>query len=150
MISLKRLNRSLISWRKRTISKKEGQIAMLRSVEAVTAFRLAAVKDGWTQKRLYSNETLTRAFKLTRDGYVIQGIARPGPHGDLHCWGPDGLAINLPMTYPDFVFFKDMLRHCNNCGKKDVDTVRYSFAGRCCNECLPEMRRIHEGPGWCD
>lgn len=25
---------------------------------------------------------------------------------------------------------------------------RFSFAGRACAACIPEMRRVHERPGW--
>lgn len=39
---------------------------------------------------------------------------------------------------------------CPVCGKvvPYKDQKRYSFAGRCCPECLPEMQKKYEQPGW--
>lgn len=39
---------------------------------------------------------------------------------------------------------------CPVCGKEIPfkDQERYSFAGRCCKECLPAMKDKYEQPGW--
>jgi hypothetical protein len=125
-------------------------------IESVRQFRDAAAADGWSIEGTYEpSESIDRASRLTRDGFVMQIITRDniGKGGSkhfeasVHIWGPDGLAI----TPPNFYDFKEMVartRRCSACKAEDVDTVRYSFAGRCCNACLPEMRMRHEKPGW--
>lgn len=46
--------------------------------------------------------------------------------------------------------------NCMNTGAREpellvpVATKSYSFAGRACEQCVPELRRIHEQPGWND
>ena len=42
------------------------------------------------------------------------------------------------------------LEKCPVCGKavKYKDQHTFSFAGRCCADCLPRMRKEHEYPGW--
>ena len=45
---------------------------------------------------------------------------------------------------------KAEMNKCPVCGK-DISIAkqeRYSFAGRCCPDCLPEMKKQHEYPGW--
>lgn len=45
---------------------------------------------------------------------------------------------------------KIALSTCPVCGKSVPykEQFGYSFAGRCCEECLPEMKKKHEYPGW--
>ena len=45
---------------------------------------------------------------------------------------------------------KAEMNKCPVCGKAIPITKqeRFSFAGRCCPDCLPEMKRQHEYPGW--
>lgn len=45
---------------------------------------------------------------------------------------------------------KAVMNVCPVCGKSVPykDQQRYSFAGRCCPECLPKMREKYEQPGW--
>lgn len=69
-------------------------------------WRDAAVADGWSIEPTYAHEPKEHAFRLWRDGYCAQGLARPipGPHGtipvpEIHIWGPDGLSIKTPETY---------------------------------------------------
>lgn len=66
----------------------------------------------------------------------------------------DGMSIN---DYPIDISFKDLVSKCkadlDKCPicKKKVGLAkmnRYSFAGRCCPDCLPEMRKQYEQPGW--
>lgn len=127
-------------------------------LDSVVAYRDAAVADGWSIRGTYEpSESVERAARLQRDGFVMQVLTRDNSeraHGkkfeaSVHIWGPDGLAVTPPPLY-DFAEIAARTRVCSACKKRDVDTERYSFAGRCCAECLPEMRRRHERPGWCD
>jgi hypothetical protein len=127
--------------------------------EKIVAFRDAAVKDGWSIKPTYKLEEVDEASTLQRDGFRMSILTRMASPGDLYrrpsfdvcigIWGPDGLAIRVPPVY-NFESIKEGLRICNNCKKTNVKTERYSFAGRCCKKCLPQMKKEHEGPGWCD
>lgn len=47
---------------------------------------------------------------------------------------------------------KAEVNKCPVCGKEVPlkEQKPYSFAGRCCKECLPEMREKYEQPGWYD
>lgn len=115
-------------------------------------WRLAALADGWTEEPTYKGEPVEHAARMRRDGFLAIVVARPGdartkPYGSLAAWGPDGLGLRVPVPY-DWEQLRAGLRHCTACGADDVDTTRYSFAGRCCAACLPEMRRQHEKPGW--
>ena len=122
--------------------------------EAANAFIQAAVADGWELNQTYPSECAQRACRLTRDGFVISAITRKDVgkwkyEVSLHAWAPDGLAIKLPTVYNPETFLKAETT-CGIC-KKEVDkTFRYSFAGRACVDCLPEARKKHEQPGWCD
>lgn len=121
--------------------------------DAAVAFREAAKADGWTCVPTYGDsEPVERAARLMRDGWVISILAREKVgkwkyEANVHAWGPDGMSIRTPRVY-DFQVMQAELRTCKACGATDVPTHRYSFAGRCCEQCLPEMRRQHEGPGW--
>lgn len=117
-----------------------------------------AVADGWTIEPTYKTESADRAAHLRRDGFVMSVIARDDRDqkgrrymfsASVSIWGPDGMAIRPPRFY-NFDEIKARVRACDHCGAKDVETVRYSFAGRCCAKCLPEMRAKYEKPGWCD
>ncbi len=92
---------------------------------AVAAWRDAAVADGWDR----------------RPTYIMPFVA------SISLWGPDGLAITPPATY-DWPAIQAGATTCRACKKVGVKTVRYSFAGRCCEACLPAMRAAHEKPGW--
>ena len=124
-------------------------------LQAVREFRDAAVADGWRIDPTYANESVDRAARLTRDGYVMQVLTRDNREhkyrytydASVHIWGPDGLTIRTPEFY-SFPEIEARAQTCSACGKTGVETTRYSFAGRCCLDCLPEMRRKHEYPGW--
>ena len=120
----------------------------------VHCWREILIEDGWALEPTYRHEPLEHAWGTRKDGFLIRGLARPipGPHGtyprpDLTAWGPDGMQIILPGEY-DWEEIRRAVRTCIACGKTNVDTQRYSFAGRCCADCRPEMARIHEKPGW--
>lgn len=122
---------------------------------AAVAFRNAAAADGWhLQPSSPSEESVTRAAQLTRDGFTILILSRPeAPPASwryqvsVDIWGPDGLTIPTPPRY-GMGLLRAGLRTCPHCGATDVETVRFNFAGRCCRVCLPAMRRRAERPGW--
>lgn len=45
---------------------------------------------------------------------------------------------------------KEAMNICPICGKETpyIEQSLFSFAGRCCKDCLPEMKRKYEQPGW--
>ena len=45
---------------------------------------------------------------------------------------------------------QEAMKTCPNCHKEVPykDQVGYSFAGRCCKECLPGLQAIYERDGW--
>jgi hypothetical protein len=110
-------------------------------MEAVRAFRDAAVADGWLIDATYKTESVDRASTLQKDGYTMQVITRE-PQGDMnasanvHVWGPDGLSIKPPTVY-SFDSLKQVSRCCQYCSAVDVETVRVGFAGRACKPCAP-------------
>jgi len=117
-------------------------------------FRDDAVADGWNIAPTYETEAVDRAAKLRRDGYVMMVLTRTklgkwAFEAQVNIWGPDGLAINPPEFY-DFAEIESRTRICSYCKKTDVETQRVGFAGRCCADCLPDMRKRIETPGWCD
>ena len=124
-------------------------------LDAVIVFREAAHADGWDRQPLFGNEHMDSASKLTKAGFVMHTLTRTNDPkqnkykftSNISIWGPDGLAIPAPLFYSMEALIK-ATRTCPICKKDDVDTQRYSFAGRCCKDCLPEMQRIHEYPGW--
>lgn len=127
----------------------------LIEIAAVRVWREAAEADGWIAEATYDHESIDRAFKLSRDGFVIMGLTRPSDErslgsGSLNGWAPDAMSIKLPVIYPGMEAIAEAAKTCYNCGNHPVETFRYSFAGRCCKDCLPEMQRIHERAGWCD
>jgi hypothetical protein len=132
----------------------------IEHLQQVQKFRDDAVKDGWSIKPTYNHESVESASHLYKDGFVISILTRtndlrlyPNVNNlyevEISIWGPDGLAIEPPREY-DMKKIIDGMRFCKYCGKTDVDTFRYSFAGRCCKECLPALREEYEQPGWCD
>lgn len=124
--------------------------------EAVALWVADAVADGWSIRPTY-NEPVERAATLEKDGFKIQVINRSESNGrkpgnwysesKISIWGPDRLAIPTPRFY-DFKKLSERLTYCPVCKTSGVETQRFSFAGRCCAKCLPEMQRQHEYPGW--
>lgn len=117
-------------------------------------FRKAAMEDGWSTEPGSPNETAFRYSHHTKDGYTMHIVTRLNDNPEntwssVSIWGPDDLCIQPPSVY-DWGLIQERLRYCATCGTNDVDTFRYSFAGRACKDCLPELKRIHEFRGWCD
>ncbi len=59
--------------------------------------------------------------------------------------GPEGSSLSDIVSKA-----KAAMDTCPVCGKSVPykEQQRYSFAGRCCPECLPKMREKYEQPGW--
>lgn len=115
--------------------------------DKIQKFKKDAVADGWSIERNYKNEPEDRAARLTKDGFVMIIFLREKDES-ITAWGPDGLQIiPIPEKY-SMEKLKELLTFCPVCGKSGVETTRYSFAGRCCLECLPAMQKKHEFPGW--
>jgi hypothetical protein len=53
---------------------------------------------------------------------------------EAYGWGPDSLCIDVPESY-SMKALRENMRRCNLCGKTNISTERYSFAGRACHEC---------------
>ena len=124
-------------------------------LERVQAFRDAAVADGWTIEPTYPNESVDRACRLRREGYVIGILTRrsTGPRWRFEAktsgWCPRGIAIDLPDEY-DWHRIQANARQCPVCKARDVETVRVVFANRACLNCAPALREKLETPDWCD
>lgn len=124
-------------------------------IESVRQFVRDAVNDGWTQEQRYPSEPVEQSCKLAKDGFVISVLTRTQVsskwkyQASVHAWAPDGLVIRLSEIYK-WETFQNAQTTCNLCLKTGVQTQRYSFAGRCCADCLSEARKKHEQPGWCD
>lgn len=116
-------------------------------------WRAAAEADGWKFGPTYGDhESVETAFRGHREGFTIQGLARPGKDGGSPCasisiWGPDGLKVKTPLTY-DMDAIRRGIRSCGYCDREDVETVRVGFAGRCCLICEPTVRPQIETRGW--
>lgn len=133
----------------------------IKELQRAQKFRDDAVKDGWSIKPTYDHhESVDSASTLSKDGFVMSILTRTNNLNkypnvknlyevSIAIWGPDKLAIEVPDHY-DMQKIIDGMRFCRHCGKTDVDTFRYSFAGRCCKDCLPALREKYEQPGWCD
>ena len=124
------------------------------AVRIATEWREAAKQDGWSCRATYEgHESVETAFTLEREGFKAIGLARPmkdngmWPCGEISIWGPDRLQILPPFPY-DWEQIKAGVRRCNYCNATDVETVRISFAGRCCRACRPELAKKYERPGW--
>lgn len=120
-------------------------------------FRDDAERDGWVKTATYGSESIERTSSLSRDGFKMMVLTRDNSadgrgkkyEAAVHLWGPDRLSIPTPRFY-DFNELVRLTRVCTKCKAEDVETERYSFAGRCCSACLPKMKAATEQPGWCD
>ena len=121
--------------------------------QATIAFRDAAVRDGWSIRPTYQSLPVENAATLEKDGYLMQVLTLDQPEGkwkyraSIHLWGPDGLQIKPSEVY-DWSQITAGTRTCSACDATDVETKRFSFAGRACKPCLPGMRAETEYQGW--
>jgi hypothetical protein len=119
----------------------------------VATFRDAAIADGWDAKPGGSSEPLEVYAHLEKEGFKMHAMCRRNAgkwkfQTNIHIWGTDGLAIQLLGPIYNWEQIKGGLRRCGECGKEDVDTQRYSFAGRCCANCRPAMAAQYERGNW--
>lgn len=114
----------------------------------------SAKNDGWhfTRESKNPQQDWYEAEVIVINVGKFKLLAYANYHGTkvttcfINLWGPDELIVEpiSPYRRPN----KDDLRICAHCGQLG-ETYRYSFAGRCCKECLPEMRAQFEQEGWC-
>lgn len=125
-------------------------------VADVRGWVAAAVADGWSIQPTYDTEPVESAATLRRDGYVAMVLMRDKSdagtrtyryEAKVSAWGPDGLSIRPTLPY-DWTTMTAALRTCNLCHAEDVETFRYSFAGRCCAACIPQARKEYESGNW--
>ena len=106
-------------------------------IEAVRAWRDAAIADGWRAAPIYDTEPMESAARLSREGWEAQVYSRDrGPEetreprfkgyiryeADVHVWAPDAMAIHkVPEVY-DWQKLTAGARTCGYCGATDVDT----------------------------
>jgi hypothetical protein len=131
-----------------------GTIVLARKalIAKAVVWHAAAIADGWNSRPTYSHEPEEQAFTLSREGFLVQGLARPCTSdtvgsGQLTCWGPDGLSIPVGEIY-DWPAIQAGLTTCENCGTTGVETFRAAFVNRGCADCLPAMKAALETPGW--
>lgn len=124
-------------------------------IEAVRQFVKDAIADEWLQEKYYDSETLDQSCKLYKNGFEVSVLTRNlngsrwKYQASINAWADDGLAIRLPLRY-DWKVFENAKTTCNICLATNVQTQRYSFAGRCCENCISDARKEHEYPGWCE
>lgn len=126
-------------------------------MDVIESFVAAAIADGWTLV-----EESRGCLRLEKPDPIFSHPGTIGPKGPwilmcwkipswqsqrLSIWAPDGLQITVPDVY-DWAAIQERVRYCEECKRSDVDTFRYSFAGRACEECLPALKAEHERPGW--
>jgi len=132
-------------------------------IAAALAWRDAAVADGWTMTPTYGeHESVDHAWSLEHtEGFKALGLSRPAncapgaPQqrddtagtGQVSVWGPDGLALPSGRTY-SMAALRAGLTTCGYCNATGVHTQRVGFAGRCCDTCLVDVRKMVETPGW--
>ena len=123
--------------------------------DSIKEYLECMLNDGWVNKNPDSTEPIENYARLIKDNFQASLVRRiiDSPKYKysvgLSIWGPDGLCIGVPITY-DWELIKSMTKYCTHCNKSNVDTFRFSFAGRCCKECLPELKKRFEKPGWCN
>lgn len=115
-------------------------------------FRLDAIRDGWECRPTYESESVERAAKLIKEGFVCQIISRTDVgrfkySAEVTIWGPDHLQILVPKKY-DWGVIVAGLKRCMGCQSDNVNVQQVGFAGRYCDKCAPGRRKIDEFPGW--
>ena len=133
--------------------------------DCVVAWREAAIADGWILEKTFVPEPADSYGHIKRGEFTGHICARERVkmeqyypkishgkfefHSSISLWGPDGVSIIAPFPYSWDAITKG-LRHCEVCGKDDVETVRVAFCNRACIACAPALRAKLETRGWCD
>lgn len=118
------------------------------------------IEDGWTITPLSESSKSDKNLWVKAEdstGWRAHIDLRDYPHSKLseeerqrvHVWAPDDLAV-IVTNQPSLDSLVAAQRYCIFCNTFDVDTVRISFAGRCCTHCRKdeELVRKLEYPGW--
>lgn len=104
----------------------------------------------WHVTKTYSSDSKHYTCK-SDDGWTAHVNLRDMKSEDnrVHVWAPDQLAV-MVTDLPCIAHLEAARRYCIFCDTHDVDTVRISFAGRCCEECRnnEELIKKMEYPGW--
>lgn len=125
-----------------------------RQSDEVHAWIKAAITDGWILSKTYESEDLNRSGTLNKNKWKATYVTRVDKTQDrrgyvrLTVWGPDNLTVILKGAIYNWQELQDGLHTCNYCKRNNVSVQRVSFAGRCCETCLPRQRKISEYPGW--
>lgn len=91
-----------------------------------------------------------KGFYISTDPDIHVWLAREYEEGQY----TDSLSVG---SFPPLTGFMEVIDECRRlvnycpvCGKHVPlsEQEQYSFAGRCCAECLPEMQKQYEQPGW--
>lgn len=119
----------------------------------LTEWIYEARKDGWSYEATYSTESRDRASTLKKDGWVVMILSRPPEKKtrgtiSLHCWAPDGLAVDVKKGTYNFAKMVGLCSVCDFCRKTVPTTHRVAFVNRSCYDCLPKARQTMETPGW--
>lgn len=115
-------------------------------------YRIDAMNDGWLIQDPHKMNPLNLE-NMTKDDFVMHVVHRKENFDmwkymvSINIWGPDKLSIIPPGVY-NWELIKKGIDHCNLCHADPVQTQRYSFAGRCCINCIESARSTHEKPGW--
>ena len=117
-------------------------------------WKKAAIADGWNATPTYESESIESATKLEKDGFICTILTRTNVGQwkyvvSINIWGPDKLVINPPTEY-SWEKIINAISVCSYCYRKDVETQRVGFAGRCCADCIIVQREKIETVGWCN
>jgi len=125
------------------------------TLQDVRAWKIAAFTDGWGVQRSYQNEPVDSACTMWRHDPDFKALllmrekseTRTRGYFNISIWGPDGLFVRPIFPY-HMATLLDELHVCSSCGAKNITPYRYSFAGRCCADCLPKLQARYERDGW--
>lgn len=103
---------------------------------------LALARPGLTQEEFNAQVAEIMAMTFGSPQRLERELTlKPKCVAELHCWGPDGLKINLPIEYPGIDYLRRALKHCIHCRRVGVKTERVFDTGRACGKCA---QRIHK------
>jgi hypothetical protein len=109
------------------------------------AWKAAAEADGWVCTHTYKEDD--PHYTLKRESGWQARISLREYHLAIHVWRPDGMSVGwIPQVYDRDSLMKGA-KSCHQCGKI-APLSRYSFAGLAYAECLPDMQKQFEYPGW--
>jgi len=108
------------------------------TLEAVTAWREAALADGWTQSQTYAGWPVEQRATLTRDGWIA--LVSADGWASVAAYGPDRCVVRVPTVYSWEALQEEQLI-CSECFTRGP-TVRLVFATRVCPDCRTRLRLV--------